>query len=315
MNLKGIGVELYDMSLRDLMCVLQGRVRVEELTALACALDAAGVPVIEIGTGLLSASEIWWRGPGGQELEACLRAIVPRLKQAKVAVQLTPGAAIAEQLEKASDWGVETVCLAAHWQDAGLIAPSLRLARRLGLQAVGTMMMAHEAEGELLLREARIMEAEGASCVTLADTSGLMYSAEIRSRMETLRSALDPATQLGFHGHSANVAAAISNSLAAIEGGARRIEGTLTVPGLGHSPLDALCATYTRLGIVTGVDAYQLGDISEGLVLPLLKAFGSGDGIPAGAPPVTRTLVPRVERRGSGSSQFVFDWGRAAVKA
>ncbi len=315
MNLKGIGVELYDMSLRDLMCVLPGQVSLEQLTALACALDAAGMPVIEIGTTLQSGSDIWWRGPAGQELEACLRAIVPRLKQAKVALQLTPGAAVGEQLERASDWGVETVCLAAHWQDAAIISPGLRLARRLGLEAIGTLMMAHEGEGDLLRQQALIMEAEGASCIALADTEGLMYSADVRSRMEVLRAALDPATELGFHGHNANAASAISNSLAAIEGGARRIEGTLTVPGLGHTPIAALCSTYTRLGIMTGVDAYQLADIGEALVLPLLNARGLGDGPPAAAPVAYSQAAPRVERRGAANSRPIFSWGRAAAKA
>ena len=303
------------MSLRDLMCMRPGQLRLDDLTSVACALDAAGMPIIEIGTDILSGPESWWRGEAIKELEACLRAIVPRLKQAKVAIQITAGSAAAEQLKKASDWGVQTVCLAAHWQDADVIAPCLRVAHRIGLDVVATLMMAHETGGETLLRQARIMEAEGANCVTLADTSGLMYSADVRSRLEVLRAALDPATELGFHGHNTNAASAISNSLAAIEGGARRIEGSLAVPGLGHTPMDALCATYTRLGIVTGVDSYQLADIGEALVLPLLSAFVSGDGSPLAAPGLPKAAAPLVERRGGGSVPQAIDWGKAAKRA
>jgi len=314
MNLKDIHVRLHDMSLHDLMYVRPGQVRLDELTALACALDAAGMPLIEMGAGIASGPDSWWRGQASLELEACLRAVLPRLEQAKVALQITPGAAAAEQLQMARDWGVATVCLAAHWQDVELIAPFLGLARRLGLDAVGVLMMAHESELTLLLRQARFMEAEGANCITLADTSGQMCGADVRSRTEALRAALNPATELGFHGHHNSKAAAISNSLAAIEGGARRIEASLTVPGLGHTPIDALCATYTRLGIVTGVDAYQLADIGESLVQPLLNAFSSGDQAPANTSPLPRLAPPLVERRGTGGSPPAVDEDRVAVK-
>jgi 4-hydroxy-2-oxovalerate/4-hydroxy-2-oxohexanoate aldolase len=273
MNLKGIRIQLCDMTLHDLMAVHLGQIKLDELTALACVLDAAGLPQIEIGTGLAAGPDSWWRGQASLELEACLRAIVPRLQHAHVALQITPGASAADQLRKARDWGVASVCFAAHWLDAALIAPYLGLAQRLGLDTVGVLMMAHETEVEHLVRQARLMEAEGANCVTLADSSGLMFSAELRERMQAMRSALDPATELGFHGH-ASAALAISNSLAAIEGGARRIEGSLTLPGLGHTAIDALCATCTRMGIETGVDAYRLADIGDGLVQPLLNALG-----------------------------------------
>ena len=305
MNLKGIGVRLHDMTLHDLMYVRPGQVTLEQLAAVACALDGAGMPLIEFGAGIAAGPDSWGVGHAGDELQACLRAVVPRLRQARVAIQLAPGAAAAEQLQIACDWGVSTVCVAVRWLDAALVAPYLRMGRRLGLDVVGVLMSAHDSDVGTLVRQARIMEAEGASCVTLADTDGTMFSADVRLRMQALRQALRAETELGFHGH-ARIASAVSNSLAAIEGGARHIEGSLTVPGIGHTPLDVLCSTCHRMGVVTGVDAYQLGDIGEGLVQPLVHAIACHDG--AARPPAASGShsAPAIERRRLGPAKRQF---------
>ena len=309
MSLKGIEVRLCDLSLHDLMYLRPGRVKLEDLLALACGLDAAGIPLIEFGT-----SEPLGPGPSSQglqreDMEACLRAIGLRLKQSRLAIQFMPGVDAAEQLQRAQDWGVTAVSMAASCLDAGLIAPCLRMARGLGLEVQGMLMVAQESEVQTLVQQARLMEAEGAHGITLADCAGTLSGANVREHMQALRQALRVETELGFHGHG-SMALSVSNSLAAIEGGARRIDGSLAMPGVRHTPIDALCAISHRLGAVTGVDAYRLSDIGASLVQSLDRSFSPEEQARASAVPVLAAAAasarPQVERRFSGPPTRIF---------
>jgi 4-hydroxy-2-oxovalerate/4-hydroxy-2-oxohexanoate aldolase len=65
---------------------------------------------------------------------------------------------------------------------------------------------------------------------------------------------------------------AIANSLAAIEAGAVRIDGSVAGlgAGAGNTPLEVLCAVLDRLGANTGIDLYQIMDVAEDRVVPLM---------------------------------------------
>ncbi len=160
------------------------------------------------------------------------------------------------------------------------------------------MVPAEETGIETLVQQARIMEAGGAHGITLADGAGTLFGAGVREHMQALRRVLRPETELGFHGHG-SMALSVSNSLAAIEGGARRIDGSLTLPGVGHTPIDALSAIGHRMGAVIGVDAYRLSDIGMALVQPLDRSFLSQDQIrPSVVAPSAMAVLPQMDRRG-----------------
>jgi 4-hydroxy-2-oxovalerate/4-hydroxy-2-oxohexanoate aldolase len=64
----------------------------------------------------------------------------------------------------------------------------------------------------------------------------------------------------------------IANSLAAIESGASRIDGSVAGlgAGAGNTPLEVLVAVLDRMGAVTGVDLYKIMDVAEDLVVPMM---------------------------------------------
>mgnify|MGYP001953756825 CR=1 FL=1 len=85
------------------------------------------------------------------------------------------------------------------------------------------------------------------------------------------RKELKPETELGFHGHH-NLAMGIANSLAAVEAGANRIDGSLAGlgAGAGNTPLEVFLAVCDRMGVETGVDLFKVTDVAEDLVTPIL---------------------------------------------
>jgi len=86
-----------------------------------------------------------------------------------------------------------------------------------------------------------------------------------------LRSELHKDTQIGFHGHH-NLAMGVANSLAAIEAGADRIDGSAAGlgAGAGNTPLEVMAAVLDRMGAITGVDIFKLMDTAEEDVLPIM---------------------------------------------
>ncbi len=271
MNLKGIRVKTHDMSLRDGMHPKRHQISVAQMKAIAQGLDAAGVPLIEVthGDGLGGASVNY--GFAAASDEEYLRAVVPLLKQAKVSALLIPGIGTVDHLKMAADCGVTTIRVATHCTEADVAEQHITVGRLMGLDTVGFLMMAHMATPEKILEQARLMESYGANCIYVTDSAGYMLPDDVAARIALLREKLQPGTELGFHGHH-NLSLGVSNSLAAIEAGARRIDcacGGMGA-GAGNTPLEVFIAVCNRMGIETGVDLFKVSDVAEDLVTPIL---------------------------------------------
>ncbi|MBL6751054.1 MAG: 4-hydroxy-2-oxovalerate aldolase [Nevskia sp.] len=271
MNLQGIEVKVHDMSLRDGMHPKRHQITVEQMKSIAGGLDAAGVPLIEVthGDGLGGASVNY--GFAAASDEDYLRAVIPLLKHAKVSALLLPGIGTVDHLKMAAECGIHTIRVATHCTEADVSEQHIALGRKMGLDTVGFLMMAHMAEPAKLLEQARLMESYGANCIYVTDSAGYMLPDDVSARIGLLRGKLKPETELGFHGHH-NLSMGVSNSLAAVEAGARRIDcacGGMGA-GAGNTPLEVFIAVCNRMGIRTGVDLFKVSDVAEDLVTPIL---------------------------------------------
>lgn len=273
MDLRGRKVTLHDMSLRDGMHPKQHRIPLEQMIAVATALDAAGVPLVEVthGDGLGGAS-INYGFPLHTD-EEYLRAVVPRMKRARVSALLLPGIGTVDHLRMAVDCGVKTIRVATHCTEADVSGQHIGLSRRLGLDTVGFLMMAHMTPPEALLAQARLMESYGANCVYCTDSAGTMLPDDVTARIGLLRAELRAETEVGFHGHH-NLGMGIANSLAALEAGAARIDASAAGlgAGAGNTPLEVFVAVLDRMGADHGVDLYGVMDLAEDLVVPMMDA-------------------------------------------
>lgn len=271
MNLEGRQITLHDMCLRDGMHPKQHQITVEQMVDIAGALDDAKVPLIEVthGDGLGGAS-VNYGFPAADD-ETYLRAVTERVTTSKISALLLPGIGTVDHLRMAADCGVKTIRVATHCTEANVSRQHINLSRELGLDTVGFLMMAHMIPAEELLEQALLMESYGANCIYCTDSAGYMLPDDVTDRIVLLRDKLKPETEIGFHGHH-NLAMGVGNSLAAIEAGANRIDGSAAGlgAGAGNTPLEAMAAVLDRMGAITGVDIFKLADAAEDHVLPIM---------------------------------------------
>nr|WP_314614429.1 4-hydroxy-2-oxovalerate aldolase [uncultured Pseudomonas sp.] len=271
MNLQGKNVLLHDMSLRDGMHAKRHQISIKQMVEVATGLDAAGVPLIEIthGDGLGGASLNY--GLPAHSDEEYFSAVIPRLKQAKVSALLLPGIGTLDHLKMAHEHGVSTIRVATHCTEADVSGQHIGMAAKMGLDTVGFLMMAHMISADKLLEQARLMQSYGANCIYCTDSAGYMLPDEVSEKIAVLRAGLEPGVEVGFHGHH-NLGMAIANSLAAIEAGAARIDGSVAGlgAGAGNTPLEVFVAVLERMGVHSGVDLYRIMDVAEDRVVPMM---------------------------------------------
>jgi len=271
MNLNGKSIVLHDMSLRDGMHAKRHQISVDEMVAIATAMDEAGMPMIEVthGDGLGGASVNY--GFPAHSDEEYLSAVVPKMKQAKISALLLPGIGTVDHLKMAKDLGVNTIRVATHCTEADVSGQHIGMAAKMGMDTVGFLMMAHMVSAEKILEQAKLMVSYGANCIYCTDSAGYMLPDEVTEKLGLLRAELPADVEIGFHGHH-NLGMGIANSLAAIEAGCSRIDGSVAGlgAGAGNTPLEVFCAVLDRMGVQTGIDLYKIMDVAEDLVVPMM---------------------------------------------
>ena len=259
------------MTLRDGMHPKRHQMTLDQMASIAQGLDAAGVPLIEVthGDGL-GGSSVNYGFPAHTD-EEYLSTVVPLMKHAKVSALLLPGIGTVDHLKMARELGVHTIRVATHCTEADVSEQHISMARRMDMDTVGFLMMAHMNSPEGLVRQARLMEGYGANCIYITDSAGYMLPDDVRARLTAVRAALKPETELGFHGHH-NMAMGVANSIAAIECGATRIDAAAAGlgAGAGNTPMEVLVAVLDRMGVHTGIDVWKIQDVAEDLVVPIM---------------------------------------------
>ncbi|MBL0296551.1 MAG: 4-hydroxy-2-oxovalerate aldolase [Betaproteobacteria bacterium] len=269
--LEGRKITVHDMTLRDGMHPKRHQMTLAQMRAVATGLDEAGIPLIEVthGDGL-GGSSVNYGFPAHSD-EEYLGTVIPLMKRAKVSALLLPGIGTVDHLRMAKDLGVHTIRVATHCTEADVSEQHITLARKLDLDTVGFLMMAHMNSAEGLVKQALLMESYGANCIYITDSAGTMLPDDVKTRLGAVRAALKPDSELGFHGHH-NLAMGVANSLAAIECGANRIDAAAAGlgAGAGNTPMEVFVAVCDRMGVETGVDLWKIQDVAEDLVVPMM---------------------------------------------
>ena len=263
-------IYLQDVTLRDGMHAMGHRYTLDQVRDVARALDAAKVDAVEIahGDGLSGSSFNY--GFGRHDDLEWIAAVAEELRHAKLTTLLLPGIGTAEDLEAAKEVGVTSARIATHCTEADVARQHIRIAREIGLDVAGFLMMAHMVPPETLVEQAKLMESYGAHCVYVTDSGGALTPNGMRARIRALRDALKSETQVGVHAHH-NLSVGVANSIAAIEEGAYRVDASLAGQGAGagNAPLEALVAVLLMDGYEVDYDLFALMDAAEDIVRPM----------------------------------------------
>jgi 4-hydroxy 2-oxovalerate aldolase len=259
-----------EVALRDGSHAIRHQFTVEQVTNVARALDRANVPYIEISHGDgLGGSSLQYGLSLTNEMEL-IEAAASVVKNAKIAVLLLPGIGTMPELKQAAQLGAKMARIATHVTEADVAPQHIALAKDLGLETVGFLMMSHMVPTAKLVQQAKLMESYGADTVYMVDSAGALLPHQVSERIRALKDQLT--VNVGFHAHN-NLSLAMANTLAAIEEGATRIDGSIRClgAGAGNTQTEVLVSVLDKMGIKTGIDVFKMMDIAEELVAPILE--------------------------------------------
>jgi 4-hydroxy 2-oxovalerate aldolase len=266
-----LDVRVTDTSLRDGSHAKRHQFTEQDVASIVSSLDQAGVPVIEVthGDGLGGSSFNY--GFSRTDERQLLKIAVQTAHQAKIAALMLPGLGTRDDIAAAADLGVSVIRIATHCTEADVSEQHFRMARDIGLETVGFLMMAHSQPPEALAKQARIMVDAGCQCVYVVDSAGAMIMEDASDRVAALVTEIGPDSQVGFHGHE-NLSLSLANTVLAVRAGAVQVDGSTRRfgAGAGNTSVEAMTAVFDRMGWRTGIDTLSIIDAAEDVVRPVM---------------------------------------------
>ena len=269
---ESLDVRITDSSLRDGSHAKGHQFSEAHIRAVVGGLASAGVPVIEVshGDGLAGASYNYGFSAVDERL-LMAAAVDAAAGRAAIAALMLPGVGTMDDIRACRDIGVSVVRIATHCTEADISRQHFGIAREIGLETVGFLMMAHGQSPEALAGQARIMADAGCQCVYVVDSAGAMILDDAAERVAALVEELGSDAQVGFHGHQ-NLSLGVANTVLAIRAGAVQADACTRAfgAGAGNTPTEALAAVLDRLGVSTGIDPLAMFDVAEEVVRPVM---------------------------------------------
>ena len=248
----------------------------DEKIAIARALDAAGVPEMEIGIPAMGEEEIELIQSIAASVRHARTMVWARMAELDLAGALRCDADIVHLSISASDIQIERKL----GRDREWVLSTIRRFVDQAADSGATVSVGFEdasrADPDFLVRAAQLAQSRGAVRVRYADTLGLLEPFGTHERISRLRRETDIAIEM--HAHN-DLGLATANTLAAVLAGASHVSTTVNGLGerAGNAALEEVVMAARHLyGIESGVDTTRLPRISQ------LVALASGRPVAAG---------------------------------
>lgn len=312
---------IVDSTLRDGSHAIRHQFTAKNISDYAKGAESAKIPILVVGHGNgLGASSLQL----GQSLlsdHVLLKTAKDQLKHTKLGAFLIPGfGTIKNDLDPAIQIGIDVLMVAAHCTEANITKQHIEYGVKKGVEVYGVLMMTHMLDEKNLLAQAILMQSYGASGVLLMDSAGALLPQDVKKKVNKLVSNLK--INVGFHAHN-NLGMAIANSIAAIDVGAKIIDGTTRGlgAGAGNAQLEVIVAVLLKMGYKLDLNLLQMMDNSEKIISKIMTkpqeisevSLTSGlAGVFSGFAPQTRMAA---ERFGVDPINILIELGRRHIVA
>lgn len=263
-------VNILECTLRDGSYAVDFKFTAHDTEILSGVLGRLGFKWIEVGHGLGLGAALAGRGNMPATDEHLIEAAKRAAPNARIGCFFIPGIGTAGQLRSARSAGLDFVRIGCNAPEVEKAYPYLTLSRDLGMTPCLNFMKTYGISPQEFGEKAKGGAEAGAEVVYCVDSAGSMFPEDVR---RYLGAACEKCQcQLGFHGHS-NLQFAVANSVEAVRCGANFIDATLY--GLGRSagnvPTEIAVAVFNNLGLQTGIDLFEVMDVAEGFLGPMMS--------------------------------------------
>lgn len=277
MNFKNRKINILECTLRDGSYAIDFQFSSQNTKDIAKALEGVGFEYIEVGHGVgLGASETG-RGQAKETDEEYLKAASSVLTKANFGMFFIPWMAQKKHLDLAKKYGMHFVRIGTHPQEIEGARDSALYAKELGLEVHLNFMKTYSLPRDEFVKKALIADSWGLDVLAVVDSAGCMTPDQVGDYVGALKDKAK--AKVGFHGHN-NLQLVMANALAALEAGCDFIDSSLRGMGrsAGNVQTEALLCLLAKMGYQTSIDTYQVMDIAEKILVPLMqKEQGASD--------------------------------------
>ena len=267
-------IHLYDTTLRDGAQTPGVDFTVADKLAIAAALDRLGIDTIEAGWPGANATDdgvFKARAPFKNARLAAFgmtrRAGVSASNDPGLAALRGAGAPVVCLVGKTWDFHVDVALGVPREENLRMIGESIAEAERFADEVVFDaehFFDGYRANPDYALACIQAAHQAGARWIALCDTNGGMLPSAVGAIVKEVARHV-PGDHLGIHCHN-DAEAAVANTLAAVEAGARQVQGAFN--GLGErcgnaNLVSVIPALMLKLGFETGISEDQLGQLTQ----------------------------------------------------